>query len=222
MQWPKNFAEAMRDDRWKNAVGSEIDSLELNETWTIEDLPKGKKVIGCQWVFKIKHKSDVSIERYKARLVVLENRQIEGVDYGETLAPVVKMTTVRSFLSVVAARNWEVHQIDVHNVFLHGDLKEEVYMTLPPGFSKRHDGKVCRLRKSLYGLKQAPRCWFAKLSSSLEKYGFQQSYSDYSFSFTRKMELKLEFLCMWMTWSSLETRFMRLMSSKNILAHAFT
>ncbi|XP_019099751.1 PREDICTED: uncharacterized protein LOC109132539 [Camelina sativa] len=138
---PQSFAEAMKDDRWKNAVGSEIGSLELNKTWTLEDLPKNKKAIGCQWVFRIKHRSDGTIERYKARLVVLGNRQVAGVDYGETFAPVVKMTTVRSFLSVVAARNWEVHQMDVHNAFLHGDLEEEVYMTLPPGFPSRNDGK---------------------------------------------------------------------------------
>lgn len=142
-------------------MGNEINSLEVNKTWTIEELPEGKKAIGCQWVFRIKHRSDGSIERYKARLVVLGNRQVDGVDYGETFTPVVKMTTVRSFLSVVAARNWEVHQMDVHNAFLHGDLEEEVYMKLPLGFPSRNDGKVCRFRKSLYGSKQAPRCWFA-------------------------------------------------------------
>ncbi|XP_010518640.1 PREDICTED: uncharacterized protein LOC104793917 [Camelina sativa] len=191
---PRSFAEAMKDDRWKNAVGSEIGSLELNKTWTLEDLPKNKKAIGCQWVFHIKHHSDGTIERYKVRLVVLGNRQVAGVDYGETFAPVVKMTTVRSFLSVVAARNWEVHQMDVHNAFLHGDLEEEVYMTLPPGFPSRNDGKVCRLRKSLYGLKQAPRCWFAKLASSLEQYGFEQSFADYSLFIYKKNGVEIRVL----------------------------
>ncbi|CAH9140337.1 unnamed protein product [Cuscuta epithymum] len=90
------------------------------------------------------------------------------------------MVTVRVFLAVAAARNWELHQMDVHNAFLHGDLEEEVYMKLPPGFRTSQPGLVCRLRKSLYGLRQAPRCWFAKLAASLRKYGFTQSYSDYS------------------------------------------
>lgn len=91
-----------------------------------------------------------------------------------------KLTTVRTLLEVAVAMNWKVHQMDVHNAFLHGDFKEEVYMKMPPGFSASDPNKVCRLKKSLYGLKQAPRCWFAKLTSALKKAGFKQSYSDYS------------------------------------------
>lgn len=70
--------------------------------------------------------------------------------------------------------------MDVHNAFLHGDLDEEVYMKLPPGFSATADNQVCHLKKSLYGLRQAPRCWFAKLSNALQEFGFKQNYSDYS------------------------------------------
>ncbi|WKA05443.1 hypothetical protein VitviT2T_023411 [Vitis vinifera] len=70
--------------------------------------------------------------------------------------------------------------MDVHNVFLQGELDEKVYMHMPPGFTSPTPGKVCRLQKSLYGLRQAPRCWFAKLAAALTSYGFKQSYSDYS------------------------------------------
>lgn len=90
------------------------------------------------------------------------------------------MGTMRLFLDVAAKRGWEVHQMDVYNAFLHGDLIEEVYMKLPPGYLPSVSNKVCRLRKSLYGLRQAPRCWFAKLSEALKKFGFTQCLSDYS------------------------------------------
>lgn len=76
--------------------------------------------------------------------------------------------------------------MDVHNAFLHGDLEEEVYMKLPPGFQDPDPTIVARLRKSVYGLKQAPRFWFSKLSSALKSYGFAQSRADYShFSYIR-------------------------------------
>ena len=177
---PKTYAEAFTDEKWRGAVGNEIDALEERGTWTVVTLPVGKKALGCKWVFTIKYRVDGTIERYKARLVVLGNNQTEGVDYEETFAPVCKMVSVRSFLQVTASRDWEVHQMDVHNAFLHGDLDEEVYIKFPPGFRTPDTTQVCRLHKSLYGLKQAPRCWFAKLSESLKEYGFIQDVSDYS------------------------------------------
>ncbi|KAH9681835.1 retrovirus-related pol polyprotein from transposon RE1 [Citrus sinensis] len=158
----------------------ELQALENNGTWTVVSLPPGKRAIGCKWVYRIKYNADGTIERYKARLVILGNKQVEGIDYTETFAPVAKLVTVRTFLAVAAARNWELHQMDVHNAFLHGELNEEVYMRLPPGFTSNESGMVCRLRKSLYGLKQAPRCWFAKLAAALKTYGFAQLSSDYS------------------------------------------
>ncbi|XP_021748580.1 uncharacterized protein LOC110714381 [Chenopodium quinoa] len=177
---PRSFKEAMCDEDWKQAMREEMNVLESNGTWTLENLPPGKKALGSQWLYKI------SIERLKARLVVFGNHQNEGIDYDETFALVVKMTTVRAFLAIAASKNWELHQMDVHNAFLHGDLTEEFYMKLPPGFTTDEPGLVCRLRKSLYGLKQAPRCWFAKLTTALKKYGFVQSYPDYSlFTYTK-------------------------------------
>ncbi|CAH9096264.1 unnamed protein product, partial [Cuscuta epithymum] len=163
---------------------AEIQALEKNSTWNLTHLPPGKRALGCRWVYKIKYHADGRVERYKARLVVFGNRQVAGLDYTETFAPVAKMVTVRAFLAIAASKNWELHQMDVHNAFLHGDLHEEVYMTLPPGYSTSDSTLVCRLKKSLYGLKQAPRCWFAKLVSALKGYGFTQSFADYSL-FTR-------------------------------------
>lgn len=71
------------------------------------------------------------------------NHQVEEIDYNETFAPIAKIVTIRAFFSVAAAQNWEVHQMDVHNAFFHGDLDEELYMKLPPGFSPTTPGKVC-------------------------------------------------------------------------------
>lgn len=94
------------------------------------------------------------------------------------------MNTVCFLLKLAGIKRWEIYQMDVHNAFLHGDLEEEIYMQLPPGFKANDPSKVCRLRKSLYGLKQSPRCWFSKLSKTLLDFGFKQSYEDYSmFSF---------------------------------------
>lgn len=177
---PKSFAEAVEDENWRFAVEDEIVALENNGTWTVEDLPSGKKAIGCKWVFRLKFNSDGSLERHKARLVVLGNNQTEGLDYNETYAPVAKMVTIRAFLQQAASLDWEVQQMDVHNAFLHGDFDEEVFMQFPPGFRTKDKTKVCRLHKSLYDLKQAPRCWFAKLGNAMKEFGFNQDGSDYS------------------------------------------
>ena len=180
---PKNFKEAMLETIWTNAMSTEVVALEGQRTWDVTNLPKGKKALACMWVYKYKFNVDGTVERPKARLVVCGNRQVAGEDYGETFAPVVKLTTVHTLLEVASAKNWEVHQMDIHNTFLHGDLEEEVYMQIPLGFETDEPGRVCRLRKSLYGLKQSPWCWFAKLTSALKKFVFKQSYSDY-FLFT--------------------------------------
>ncbi|CAM8992810.1 unnamed protein product [Rhodiola kirilowii] len=161
---------------------AEIDALHLSETWEITNLPPGKNDVGCKWVYKIKRHSDGSIERYKGRLVAKVYTQEEGLDYHETFAHVVKMTIIRTVLSLASAKKWPLYQLDVNNVFLHDTLDEEVYMVLPPGHMKhlKSQGKVCRLKKSLYGLKKASGQWFGIFSDALISYGFKQSLHDYS------------------------------------------
>jgi len=110
-------------------MAEEIQALEPNQTWSLDELPPGKKPISCKWVYKVKYKSDGTIERFKARFIIRGDHQLEGFDFTETFAPVAKMSSVRTFLSIAVVRGWELHQMDVNNAFLHGDLEEDVYMS---------------------------------------------------------------------------------------------
>jgi Reverse transcriptase (RNA-dependent DNA polymerase) len=155
---PCDWKIAMQDPMWKAAMFEEMRALTKNGTWKIISKPAGKKTVGCKWVFTVKHNPKGKVERLKARLVAKGYTQTYGIDYKETFAPVAKMNMVRTLISCAVNFDWNIHQLDVNNAFLHGDLKEEVYMELPPGFDNEQvAGKVCRLKRSLYGLKQSPR-----------------------------------------------------------------
>jgi Reverse transcriptase (RNA-dependent DNA polymerase) len=169
------------DKNWVNAMNDELDALKRNQTWDLVKLPNGKQTVRCRWIYKIKYKSDGTLERYKARLVAKGYTQTYGVDYKETFAPVAKMNTVRTLMSVATNCDWSLFQMDVKNAFLQGDLEEEVYMNLPPGLPvPRESGLICRLKKAIYGLKQSPRAWYGKLSSALVKVGFKKGEADSS------------------------------------------
>ena len=119
-----------------------------------------------KWVYKTKRAIDGQITRYKARLVAKGFQQVHGIDYDETFSPIEKMDSIRLALAIVVAKGWEVHQMDVKNAFLHGDLSEEIYMEQPQGFIQ-DSSLVCQLKKSLYGLKKVPRAWYSKMESYL-------------------------------------------------------
>ncbi|KAH9763108.1 protein kinase domain-containing protein [Citrus sinensis] len=181
---PKNVQDALSVPEWKAAVLEEMNALEKNQTWKVVNLPKGKSTVGCKWVFTVKYNSDGSLERYKARLVAKGFTQTYGIDYSETFAPVAKLNIVRVLLSIATNLNWPLQQLDVKNAFLNGDLKEEVYMDPPPGFSEKLRLNVCKLQKSFYGLKQSPRAWFEKFTTVVNRQGYRQSQADHTI-FTR-------------------------------------
>ncbi|RVW37266.1 Retrovirus-related Pol polyprotein from transposon TNT 1-94 [Vitis vinifera] len=181
IQVPQNIQEAFKYPKWKAVVDEEVRELEKNGTWEITDLPRGKKPVGCKWIFTIKYKADGNVDRYKARLVAKGFTQSYGIDYQETFAPVAKLNTVRVLLSLAANLDWSLHQLDVKNVFLNGDLEEEVYMDILAGLETTSNfNKVCRLRKSLYGLKQSPRAWFERFTKVVKGYRFVQCQSDHT------------------------------------------
>jgi hypothetical protein len=162
-------------------MDEEVATLDANATWELVALPKDKKAIGCKWVYKIKHNADGSMNRYKARLVTKGYAQTYGIDYEETYNPIAKMTTVRVIIAMATTKGWSLHQMDVNNVFLHGDLQKEVYMEQPPCYvDQTHPNLVCRLKKALYGLKQAPRVWSNKIGQYIVTSGFQTSNANFS------------------------------------------
>ncbi|KAL2251561.1 UNVERIFIED_CONTAM: Retrovirus-related Pol polyprotein from transposon RE2 [Sesamum indicum] len=134
LQEPKSFQEATRHQEWIDVMKAELTALEDNHTWIRTPLPAGKKPIRCKWVYKTKLRADGSVERYKARLVAKGFTQIPGVDYTENFSPVEKPVTVRVFLSIAAAHNWPLQQMNVNNVLLHGYLEEDLYMKPPEGY----------------------------------------------------------------------------------------
>ncbi|GJX12203.1 ribonuclease H-like domain, reverse transcriptase, RNA-dependent DNA polymerase [Tanacetum coccineum] len=144
---PKNYKEASRDQKWIEAMK----------------------------VFKTKKDANGNIIKHKARLVAKGYIQQHGIYFEEVFALVARMERIRLLLAIAANNKWEVHHLDVKSAFLHGDLKEEVYVTQPEGFIKKQDqGKVYRLIKALYGLRQAPRAWNIKLDNTLKSLDFKK------------------------------------------------
>ena len=112
------------------------------------------------------------IAHYKACLVAQGFRQTHSIDYGETFTPVMKFSSTCAILTLVTTYNWEVHQVDIKNMYLNVELTEMVYMAQPPSFVKAgHKGKVFRLLKALYGLKQGGRCWYLHIFETFSKLG---------------------------------------------------
>ena len=176
---PTSFKEAMSDadkEEWLEAMNLEMESMHSNSIWELVDLPEGFRPIGCKWIYKRKKGDDGKVETFKARLVAKGYTQKEEVEYKETFCPVAMLKSIRILLSIAAALDYEIWQMDVKTAFLNVDLEEEIYMTQPEGFTDPgQEQKVCKWRKSIYGLKQASRSWNLKFDETIKLYGFYQS-----------------------------------------------
>ena len=125
---PETFSKAAKDPQWIKAMNEEMQALDKNETWDLVPTSPQRKAIGCKWIYKVKYNADGSVNRYKARLVEKGYAQTHGVDYKETFAPMAKMTIVRTVIALAAAKGWNLHQMNIKNAFLQGELEGEAYM----------------------------------------------------------------------------------------------
>jgi hypothetical protein len=158
---PTYYEEAVEKKVWKDAMIEEYQSIIKNDVWDVVPRPKEKSIVSSKWIYKTKHSTYGSIEKYKARFVARGFSQKEGIDYEETFAPVARYTSIRTTLAIATVMKWKIHQMDVKTTFLNGVVEKEVCVEQPQGF-ETHDRKthVCKLKKALYGLKQAPKAWY--------------------------------------------------------------
>ena len=180
---PTSYSEAISCDnssRWMIAMQEEIESLHKNGTWDLVKLPKSKKAVRCKWVYKRKEGTPgVEEARYKVRLVAKGYSQTPGVDFTDVFSPIVKHSSIRALLGIVAMHNLELEQLDVKTAFLHGELEEDIYMQQPEGFVVLgKEDYVCYMKKSLYSLKQSPRQWYKRFDSFMITHDFKRSSYD--------------------------------------------
>jgi hypothetical protein len=151
----------------------ELENFERNQVWFLVDPLRDVNVIGTKWVFKNKHGEDGEIVRNKARLVAQGFSQVEGLDFGETFAPVARLEAIRILLAFAVSMEFKLYQMDVKSDFLNGIIQEEVYVRQPPGFENpKYPNRVYKLSKDLYGLKQALRAWYARLKTFFLEHGY--------------------------------------------------
>jgi hypothetical protein len=128
---PQSYGEAAGNPFWESTMQEEYNSLLKNHTWDLVPLPSRRKLVKCRWAYRTKSATYGQISRYKARIVAKGFQKVHGIDYDETFALVANMDSIRLALSIASSKEWEVHQMDMKNAFLHGDLSEDIYMEKP-------------------------------------------------------------------------------------------
>jgi hypothetical protein len=169
---PSCYEEASSQPVWRDAMMEEYQSIMKNDVWDIVPRPKRKSVVTSKWIYKIKHTTDGSIKKHKARFVARKFSQVEGIDYEETFSPVARYTSIRMIISLAESMGWKLNQMDVKTTFLNGDIGEEIYIEQPDGFViHEKESHECRLKMALYGIKQPPRAWYARIDGHLMIFG---------------------------------------------------
>nr|GEZ84048.1 hypothetical protein [Tanacetum cinerariifolium] len=160
--------KAMTDPSWIASMQEELLQFKRLDVWVLVPAPDNVSPLTLKWLFKNKHDEEQTVIRNKSRLVVRGYRQEEGINFEESFALVARIEAIRIFLAYAAHKSFIVFQMDVKNAFLHGSLKEDVYVCQPETFiDADHPSHVYKLKKALYGLKQAPRAWYDELSKFL-------------------------------------------------------
>lgn len=176
---PVDVHQALRGpdrDKWTAAMEEELRAFEENNAWVVvSEVPKGKTLVQCMWVYKRKFDSDNSV-RYRARLVAKGFTQKPGIDYDETFSPVVRHSTLRLLFALSVQLDLNVTHLDVKTAFLNGILNEDIYMAHPQiNLDSNNSRKIVKLNKAIYGLKQASRSWYEKVDQCLIELGFKRS-----------------------------------------------
>jgi hypothetical protein len=175
---PYRVEDALRDLDWVLAMQEELNNFTRNEVWHLVPRPN-QNVVGTKWVLRNKQDEHGVVTRNKARLIAKGYSQVEGLDFGETYAPVVRLESIRILLAYATYHGFKLYQMDVKSVFRNGPIKEEVYVEQPPGFEdSEYPNHVYKLSKALYGLKQAPRAWYECLRDFLITNGLKVRKAD--------------------------------------------
>jgi hypothetical protein len=175
---PYRVEDALRDSDWVLAMQEKLNNFTRNEVWHLVPCPN-QNVVGTKWVFRNKQDEHGVVTRNKARLVAKGYSQVEGLDFGETYAPIARLESIRILLAYATYHGFKLYQMDVKSAFLNGPIKEEVYVEQPPGFEdSEYPNHVYKLSKALYGLKQASRAWYECLRDFLITNGFKVGKAD--------------------------------------------
>jgi hypothetical protein len=140
---PKKIDEALKDVDWVNVMHEELNNFKINKVWELVERPKGHNVIGTEWVFRNKQDQDGIVVRNKVRLVGQGYTQVEGLDFGETYAPVARLEAIRILLTYACAHNIKLYQMDMKSALLNGYINEEVYVEQLPVLKITRSPTMC-------------------------------------------------------------------------------